>query len=378
MINHTTSSRGVLLVLVSWTPDAPAGMERATAALAVGLAQNGHRPVIATAVPQPGRPGLPGVTIAQLRLDDVRFPCDDDVLRRAITYQDTKLTRQIQNLVTEHRIDTVLFTDALWGLGRLRGDIPGHLRRALAAHVKPHTLDAGPALARATRVLVPSTVVRDELAGWGPRNLRVVPNALLPDASVAPPTPSRREQLRRSGPVRLLARLGPEKGVLDLLEAASGWNRPVEVALAEAGFETSKGSQSELLDSCRKAAARIPGLRLRGALAWDEVLPWLAGAAVVIVPSHKETFGLVALEAMSVGTPVVAYRVGNLPALIGPTGHGDHLLVDHDEGPAALHKAAQTLLEGDILYAATTQTVYRRAAEFEPRRIADFFLEAVS
>ncbi|MFD8703654.1 glycosyltransferase [Kitasatospora sp. NPDC059648] len=99
---------------------------------------------------------------------------------------------------------------------------------------------------------------------------------------------------------------------------------------------------------------------------------------VMIVPSHKETFGLVALEAMSVGTPVIAYRVGNLPALIDPTGHGDHLLVDHDEGPAALHRAAQTLLEGDILYAATTQTVYRRAAEFEPHRIADFFLEAVS
>ncbi|MEV7026693.1 glycosyltransferase family 4 protein, partial [Kitasatospora sp. NPDC093558] len=245
-------------------------------------------------------------------------------------------------------------------------------------HVRPHVLDAGPALARATRVLVPSAVVRDELACWGPRNLRVVPNSLMTDASVPPPTPSRREQLRRTGPVRVLARLGPEKGVLDLLEAASGWNRPLEVALAEAGFEASEGSQSELLKRCRQAADRLSGVHLRGALAWDEVLPWLAGASVVIVPSLKETFGLVALEAMSVGTPVVAYRIGNLPALIDPTGHGEHLLVDHSEGPAALHKAAQTLLEDDILYAATTQTVYRRAAEFQPRRIAELFLEAVS
>ncbi|MGA5822585.1 glycosyltransferase family 4 protein [Kitasatospora sp. NPDC094028] len=287
-------------------------------------------------------------------------------------------TDRLRDLITEHRIDTVLFADALWGLGRLRGDIPGHVRRALAAHVRPNTLDAGPALARATRVVVPSSVVRDELAGWGPRNLRVVPNALLADASATPPTPDRREELRRGGPVRVLARLGPEKGVLDLLQASSGWDRPVEVALAEAGFEASAGSQSELLDACRTAAARAPGVHLRGALAWDEVLPWLAGAAVVIVPSRKETFGLVALEAMSVSTPVVAYRVGNLPALISPRGDGDHLLIGHHEGPAALHKAAQTLLEDDILYAATTQTVYRRAAEFEPRRIADFFLEAVS
>ncbi|MFG2913121.1 glycosyltransferase family 4 protein [Kitasatospora sp. NPDC048298] len=377
MITRPTS-RGILLVLVSWTPDAPAGIERATAALALGLAQNGHRPVIATAAPQPEGPGLPGVTVAQLRLDDVHFPCDDDTLRRAVTYQDTRLTRQIRALITEHRIDTVLFTDALWGLGRLRGDIPGHVRRALAAHVKPHTLDAGPALARATRVIVPSTVVRDELASWGPRNLRVVPNALLSDPAVVPPPPKLREQLRRTGPVRILARLGPEKGVLDLLEAASGWDRPIDVALAEAGFEADQGSQSELLAACQAVAARTPGVLLRGALAWDEVLPWLAGAAVVIVPSHKETFGLVALEAMSVGTPVVAYRVGNLSALLSPTGDGDHLLVSHDEGPTSLHKAAQTLLEDDILYDATTQTVYRQAAKFEPRRIADFFLEAVS
>ncbi|MEU6974065.1 glycosyltransferase family 4 protein [Kitasatospora aureofaciens] len=378
MIASSFTSRGVLLVLVSWTPNAPAGIERATATLALGLAQNGHRPVIATAAPQPDNPHLPGVTVAQLCLDDVQFPCDDDVLRRAVTYQDRRLTRQIRGLITEHRIDTVLFCDALWGLGRLRGDIPGHVRRALAAHVKPHVLDAGPALARATRVLVPSTVVRDDLAGWGPRNLRVVPNALMTDASVAPPAPELREQLRRTGPVRVLARLGPEKGVLGLLEAAAGWDRPIEVALAEAGFEESTGSQSELLDRCRRAAARVPGVRLRGALVWDDVLPWLAEAAVVIVPSRRETFGLVALEAMSVGTPVIAHRVGNLPALISPSGDADHLLVDRDEGPTGLHRAAQTLLEDDILYVATTQTVYRRAAEFEPRRIADFFLEAVS
>ncbi|MGW2544044.1 glycosyltransferase family 4 protein [Kitasatospora sp. NPDC001574] len=373
-----TAHRGVLLVLVSWRPDAPAGIERATAALAVGLAESGHRPVIATAAPQPDGPTLPGVTVERLRLDHVTFPCEDDVLRRAVTGQDSALARQIRDLITAHRIDTVLFTDALWGLGRLRGELPGNVRRALAAHVAPTVLDAGPAFARATRVLVPSDTVLAELARWQPRNLRVVPNALLPDPAVPPPGPDRREELRRRGPVRVLARLGPEKGVLELLEAAAGWDRPVEVALAEAGFETGRGSQAALLDRCREAVAHASGVSVRGALAWSEVLPWLAGAAAVIVPSHRETFGLVALEAMSVGTPVVAYRVGNLPALIEPTGHGDRLLVDHDAGPAALHKAARALLEDDILYGATTQTVYRRADDFAPHRIANSFLEAVS
>ena len=374
----TPTSRGILLVLASWTPDAPAGIERATAALAVGLAQAGHRPVIATAAPQPPDTGLPGVTVERLRLTDVTFPCDDATLRRAVTWQDTALSRQIRELITLHRADTVLFTDALWGLGRLRGDFPSHVRRALAAHVRPTTLDAGPALARATRVIVPSRSVADEIAPWGPRALRVVPNALLPDPAVTPPHPQDRERLRRAGPVRVLARLGPEKGVAELLEAAHGWDRPIEIALAEAGFEDATGSQAALLKHCQALAAEQHNVTLRGALAWNEVLPWLAKAAAVIVPSHRETFGLVALEAMSVGTPVIAFRVGNLPDLIEPTGHGQHLLVDPEAGPAALHKTAQTLLEDDILYGATTQAVYRRATDFASHRIAELFIEAVS
>lgn len=166
------------------------------------------------------------MTVERLRLTDVTFPCDDVTLRRAVTWQDTTLSRQIRELITLHRVDTVLFTDALWGLGRLRGDFPGHVRRTLAAHVRPATLDAGPALARATRVIVPSPTVADQITPWGPRAMRIVPNALLADPAVAPPSPHDREGLRRAGPVRVLARLGPEKGVAELLEAAQGGTGP--------------------------------------------------------------------------------------------------------------------------------------------------------
>lgn len=380
MTAHSATSRGILLVLVSWAPDAPAGIERATAALAVGLARSGHRPVIATAVPQPATPILTGVAVEQLQLDDVTFPCDDATLRRAVSRQDGRLSAQIRALVERHRIDTVLFTDALWGLGRLRGDFPRGVRRALAVHVPPHIADAGPALARAERVIMPSSVVSQQLTATWPRDWwRVVPNALMSDPHDRPlPDARHRETLRRSGPVRVLARLGPEKGVAELLEAVQGWDRQVEAALAHAGFEDATGSQATLLRNCQELAAQSDNIHLRPSLTWNKVPAWLAGAAAVIVPSHKETFGLVALEAMSVGTPVVAYRVGNLPALIEPAGHGERLLVDHDAGPEALRKATEMLLEDDILYAATTQTVYRRAGAFAPDRIAQLFLEAVA
>jgi hypothetical protein len=65
---------------------------------------------------------------------------------------------------------------------------------------------------------------------------QVVPNALLVED---PPVPdaAARARLRTDGPVRILARLGPEKGVSTLLAAAPHQLRRTEVALAAAGFD---------------------------------------------------------------------------------------------------------------------------------------------
>ncbi len=92
-------------------------------------------------------------------------------------------------------------------------------------------------------------------------------------------------------------------------------------------------------------------------------------ADVVAVPSHNESFGLVALEAQACGTPVVAARVGGLPVAVADERSG--LLVDGHGAAAWADALAAALSRRDELRRGTVA----HARGFSWNRTADALLD---
>ncbi|HTL23362.1 MAG TPA: D-inositol-3-phosphate glycosyltransferase [Mycobacteriales bacterium] len=102
----------------------------------------------------------------------------------------------------------------------------------------------------------------------------------------------------------------------------------------------------------------------------DRLRDWYTAADVVAVPSHNESFGLVALEAQACGTPVVATRVGGLTTTVRDGVSG--LLVDGHSTDAWAAALARALQERPLLAAEAPA----HAAGFSWDRTADGLLTA--
>jgi glycosyltransferase involved in cell wall biosynthesis len=130
-----------------------------------------------------------------------------------------------------------------------------------------------------------------------------------------------------------LGRCNPTKGVHLAIDAARAAGRRLVLAM-----KCNEPAEQEYFDA--EVQPRLgPDTEYVGEAGGEEKLALLAGARCLLFPIRwEEPFGMVAIEAMACGTPVVGFRRGALPEIVaeGVTGV---LVSDPDELPAAIAHA---------------------------------------
>ena len=128
-----------------------------------------------------------------------------------------------------------------------------------------------------------------------------------------------------------VGRVATEKGIAESIELAQRTGVPLKVAA-----KAHDAAEQELYDSVVAPAVEGEGVEFLGELSPGARDPLFAHArATLMLGGWPEPFGLVAIESLASGTPVIARRAGALPEIIR---HGrDGFLVDDlDEAELAV------------------------------------------
>jgi glycosyltransferase involved in cell wall biosynthesis len=196
-----------------------------------------------------------------------------------------------------------------------------------------------------------------ETEGFDEENFEIVHYGIEPDGAAEP---------YASDAPRLLCigRLIPIKGHLVLLRAlARARGRVPDVTLDLAG----RGPLEPALKSYARELGVADAVRFLGFV--SPVKRAIEGAAIVVVPSLGEGFGMVALEAMERARPVIASAVGGLPEIVAD---GETGLVVPSADADALAEAI-VALAGDLPRAAAMGAAGRERALslFTPERCVE-------
>lgn len=195
---------------------------------------------------------------------------------------------------------------------------------------------------RVDRFIAPSLFMRNAVVGrYGNEKVMHIPNGV--DVSRLKPSPHADE-----GFVLYLGRLSPEKGVVSLLKAHAADNGAWRLVIAGTG---------PLLDGLR---SQFPAAEFTGFVTGSALEAVIAAASIIAVPSEwHENCPMSVLEAMALGKPVVASRIGGIPELVrdGRTG-----LLFSPKNISELTSKIQALLSNSDL---------RRRLGAEARKVAE-------
>lgn len=180
----------------------------------------------------------------------------------------------------------------------------------------------------ADAIIVSTDQERDDLARLyqtSPHKVRVIPAGV--DLGLFRPldkTHARKELgLSEKKVILYVGRIEPLKGLDILLNATAMLEDTSDTRLLIVGGKPGQDKELGRLKSLAAQLGIADIVTFTGALSQTELPKYYSAADVFVLPSYSESFGLVALEAMACGTPVVVSRVGGLKTFVkdGETGY---------------------------------------------------------
>ncbi|MCP4151102.1 MAG: N-acetyl-alpha-D-glucosaminyl L-malate synthase BshA [bacterium] len=222
------------------------------------------------------------------------------------------------------------------------------------------------------------TAVSDSLArdseerlGVAPGLIKTVYNFINPkffNPSMRPPDC----QKRKEKTVLLhISNLRAVKRPLDVIEifhgihSAIGSQRDVELRIVGEG--PMEYEMRELVEKLGiEAHVKFLGVR-------SDIGSIIACSDMVLLPSREESFGLIALEAMACGVPVIASRVGGLPEVIddGRSGY----LFEMGNTAEAAEKAVKLIMDRELLKKVKKEALKDANEKFDMHKIVDQYEE---
>ena len=227
-------------------------------------------------------------------------------------------------------------------------------------------------IARAAHLVCPSESLREFAISWGVPRERVT---LLPNPVSAPAQLEERDALRRrhgfDGPTLAFAgRLSVQKSIDVALEALTKTNG---VRLVLAG----DGPDREQLQRRARELGLDGRAQFLGPQPRQTVFELLRAADAALLSSSWENFPHMVVEALAVGTPVVATEIGGVPEIVRDGENG--LLVPVGDAEALAAAIERYLADGELqarLRAAAPASVERFAPEKIYARLEEILVVA--
>ena len=214
----------------------------------------------------------------------------------------------------------------------------------------------------ADRLVAPTPLEKAQLTwlyGADPRKITVIPCGVDLDLFQPLPVEEARAALGicdRRYVVLFVGRIEPLKGIDTLLRAMTllvedfpNWREEICVPIIGGDASESEetlNAEMERLKALRQELGIGDLVTFLGARDQDTLPQYYSAADVVVMPSHYESFGMVALEAMACGTPVIASKVGGLSFLIKNGVTGFHV---PERDPEALADCIRKVLRDPYL-----------------------------